>query len=456
MTQHTQQKIKKVVIVGGGSAGWLTAGLLAARHLQGKSTNQGQLEQIILLESPDINPIGVGEGTWPTMRSTLLKIGISETDLIRQCHATFKQGSMFTDWTGTSLPKNQQNDHYCHPFSLPQQYAQLNLVPHWQAALNMGSAEQPFADAVSPQSYLCQQGLGPKQHTMPEYAFVANYGYHLDAAKFAQLLKTHCVEKLGVTHLLDHVTHVNGDLECDIESLTTKNNGNITADLFIDCSGLTSLLIGKHYQMPFIDAKQTLFNDSALVVQVPYDQEDAPIASHTRSTAQSAGWIWDIGLSSRRGIGYVYSSAHQNDDKAEQTLLNYLSQSIGDKAASLSIRKIPINPGYRKTFWHHNCVAVGLSAGFLEPLEASALVMIELAANQISEQLPANRQVMDILAKRFNDKFEYRWQRIIDFLKLHYVLSQRTDSDYWHDNRQSSTVPDSLQALLSLWRYQSP
>ena len=285
---------------------------------------------------------------------------------------------------------------------------------------------------------------------------MANYGYHLDAAKFAQLLKTHCVEKLGVTHLLDHVTHINGAVDGDIESLTTKNNGNIAADLFIDCSGLTSLLIGKHYQVPFVDAKQTLFNDSALVVQVPYDQENAPIASHTRSTAQSAGWIWDIGLSSRRGVGYVYSSAHQNDNEAEQTLLNYLSQSIGDKATSLPIRKIPINPAYRKTFWHHNCVAVGLSAGFLEPLEASALVMIELAANQISEQLPANCQVMDILAKRFNDKFEYRWQRIIDFLKLHYVLSQRTDSDYWHDNRQSSTVPDSLQTLLSLWRYQSP
>jgi len=202
--------------------------------------------------------------------------------------------------------------------------------------------------------------------------------------------------------------------------------------------------------------KDILFIDTALAVQIPYDSADSSIASHTISTAQESGWIWDIGLRTRRGVGHVYSSKHSSQERAEQLLRDYLAESIGDKAKDLSFRKIDINPGVREKFRVNNCVAVGMSAGFLEPLEASALVMIELACASISEQLPANRETMDIVAKSYNDKFQYNWDRVIDFLKLHYVASKRADSAFWRDNRDPETIPESLQELMSLWQHRSP
>jgi len=190
-------------------------------------------------------------------------------------------------------------------------------------------------------------------------------------------------------------------------------------------------------------------------VQVPYAGESAPIASQTISTATAAGWIWDIGLPTRRGVGHVYSSAHMDEETAEQQLRDYIANDCLS-ADELPIRKISFRAGHREKLWHRNCVAVGMAAGFLEPLEASALVLVELSANMISHEMPANRHVMDITAQRFNERFLYRWDRIIDFLKLHYVLSRRTDSDYWMDNRSLDTVPDRLQLLLELWRFQPP
>jgi len=206
-----------------------------------------------------------------------------------------------------------------------------------------------------------------------------------------------------------------------------------------------------------VTKKQFLFNDSALAVQVPYQQADEPIQSCTLSTAQSAGWIWDIGLPTRRGVGHVYSSAHNSEDGAKTELLNYIATTASEQiAADASIRKITFDPGHREKFWHRNCVAIGMASGFIEPLEASALVLVELSAAMIADQLPANRQMMDLVAKRFNDKFLYRWDRIIDFLKLHYVLTRRRDSEYWIHNCETSSIPDSLQELLDIWQYQSP
>jgi tryptophan halogenase len=212
------------------------------------------------------------------------------------------------------------------------------------------------------------------------------------------------------------------------------------------------LLLGKTLGVPFKDCSDILLCDAALAVQVPYECSDAPMASHTISTAQSAGWIWDIGLPTRRGTGYVYSTRHTTDDQAHETLMRYL----GPQHSNLTPRKIAIRGGHREIFWKKNCVAVGLAAGFLEPLEASAIVLIELSAKLISEQMPANREVMDIVSARFNEVTGYRWGRIIDFLKLHYVLTKRRDSTFWRDNVDPATIPERLKNLIHLWKYQSP
>ncbi|MEH6551508.1 MAG: tryptophan halogenase family protein [Pseudomonadales bacterium] len=436
--------VKHIVIVGGGTAGWITAGVLAAQHC----AHPASRITVTLIESPDISPIGVGEGTWPSMRSTLQQMGISETEFIRECDASFKQGSCFSGWVTGS-----ESDRYYHPFTPPQGYSETNLAAYWQLVRDKVN----FADAVSPQSRLCDKGLAPKKISTPEYAFNANYGYHLDAGKFAIFLQKYCVEKLGVNHILDTVTAVNADDSEYLVSVTTSTQGDISGDLFVDCSGFSALLIGQHYKIPFCSKKDILFNDTALAVQIPYAKEGDPIASHTLSTAQTAGWIWDIGLPSRRGVGYVYSSAHISDEDAEIELRQYISNSsIGFDADKVSLRKLMINPGHRQKLWHKNCVAVGMASGFIEPLEASALVLVEQSAKMISEQLPATREVMEVVSKRFNDKFLYHWDSVIQFLKLHYVLSKRQDTAYWRDNRRTDTIPDSLQDLLTLWRYQAP
>lgn len=431
--------VRNVVIVGGGTAGWLTAGVIAARH-------QGRIKadtfSVTLIESPNVPIIGVGEGTWPTLRSTLEKIGVSETDLFRHCDAAFKQGAKFAGWTTGAA-----DDAYYHPLMLPQGFTQVNLAPHWLA----GSNGQSFCDAVTPQGALCDDGLAPKMITTPEYQAVANYAYHLDAGKFAPFLQKHCTSKLGVRHVLADVQTVNQRENGDIESVTTQQAGVIAGDLFVDCTGFRSLLLGGALGVPFKDCNDVLFCDTALAMQVPYDTPDAPMASHTISTAHSAGWTWDIGLPTRRGTGYVYSSRHISDDEAEAELRRY----VGPAAKGLTPRKISIRSGHRETFWKNNVVAVGLAAGFLEPLESSAIVLIELSAKLIAEQMPANRGVMDIIAARFNDVNQYRWGRIIDFLKLHYVLTRRPEK-FWQDNLDPASIPARLQNLLHLWKYQPP
>ena len=431
--------IRNIIVVGGGTAGWLTAASIAARH----KSRQHHGFTVTLIESPTIPIIGVGEGTWPTMRTTLRRIGVSETDFFRHCDASFKQGAQFARWT-TGAP----DDAYYHPLMLPQSFGQVNLAPHWLADDASGS----FCDAVTPQGRVCDAGLAPKTIATPEYDAVANYAYHLDAGKFSNFLQRHCCDTLGVRHVLADVEEVLLHDDGDIRAVRTTQAGEIAGDLFVDCTGMAALLIGKALGVPFKSCADTLFCDTALAIQVPHDHPDAPIASHTISTAQSAGWIWDIGLPTRRGVGHVFSSSHIDIDDAERELRAYL----GDAGRDLPVRKLDIRAGHRETFWKRNCVAVGLAAGFLEPLEASAIVLIELSAKLISEQMPACREVMDVVATRFNDTTHYRWGRIIDFLKLHYALTQRRDTDFWRDNARPETMPDRLRGLMELWQYHAP
>ncbi|HEY0332525.1 MAG TPA: tryptophan halogenase family protein [Stenotrophomonas sp.] len=435
--------IRHVVILGGGSAGWLTAGVIAADH----ATHGPDGLKVTLIESPEVATIGVGEGTWPTIRDTLRRIGVSETDFVRECDAAFKQGSQFVDWRNGA-----PDDRYYHPFALPGGYEEADLVSGWR----QHHAQAPFDYLVCAQPWLCDANKGPKQFSTPEYAAVSNYSYHLDAAKLGVFLRKHCIEKLGVRQVSDHVTEVVAHENGDIAALRTREHGDIAGDLFIDCSGQRALLIGQHYGEPIESQKHLLFNDRAIAVQVPYADAQAPIACQTISTAQAYGWIWDIGLQTRRGIGHVYSSAHGSEDEAEAALMRYIVASGGREQDVTRIPRITINPGYRRRAWRNNCVAVGLASGFLEPLEASSLVLVELAAGMISDQMPATRETMDVLAQRFNDTSLYRWERVVDFLKLHYMLSQREDSDFWRDHRRAETQPQRLRELMALWRYQPP
>ena len=433
----------KIVIVGGGSAGWLTANILAARF-----NDDGNGAHVTVIESPSVPTVGVGEGTWPSMRTTLSAIGIDEADFIRECDASLKQGTWFKDWVSIG------DRPYYHPFSLPEGFETVNLAEHWLAG---AAGERPFAEAVTPQYMVCEQARAPKQLGVPNYAYTVNYGYHLDAGKFADLLTRNATTKLGVNHVKADVCRINADEDGYITSVVTEQAGDISGDLFIDCTGFKSLLLSEHYGVPMKSQSGVLFNNAALAVQVPYEAQSTEIAATTHSTAQPNGWVWDIGLQTRRGVGHVFSEAHQTPEQTELVLDRYLKLTGRKRGLDeLSPRLLRFEPGYRERFWEKNCVAVGLSAGFIEPLEASALVLIELSAAAIADHMPHDRDTMSIVAKRFNNEFLSRWAQIIDFLKLHYVLSKREDSPYWLDNRSLETVPMTLQENLTLWRSQPP
>lgn len=422
--------ISRVVIVGGGTAGWLAACRIAAAA----KPDAAAPITVTLIESPEIATIGVGEGTWPTMRATLDRIGIGEAEFLASCDASFKHGSRFAGWA-TGLP----GDEYWHPFSPPVEGEARGVVAAWQAEGG------PFAEAVSPQPRVARLGLSPRQREMPDYAGALNYGYHLDAGKLAELLMSHATGRLGVRHVRDHVTHVERAADGDVAAVHTRAQGTFSGDLFLDCTGHAALLVG---DVGFVDRSGLLFNDRAIAVQIPVEHDSA-IAGQTDATAHAAGWIWDIGLPTRRGIGCVYSSAHMSDDEAEATLARYL----GDRPLP-GPRRLTFRSGHREKFWRGNCLAIGLSAGFLEPLEASAIVTIELSLDALLDDWPT-RETMSIVAERFNVLFRYRWDRIVEFLKLHYALSRR-EEPYWRDNRESVSIPQRLADLMALWRHRPP
>lgn len=431
-----EDKVQNIVIVGGGTAGWITAGLLAARHKNGADNGVS----ITVIESPDIPTIGVGEGTWPTIRKTLSRIGIKETEFLLACNASFKQGSRFDGWVN-----GQDDDSYHHPFELPVSQSAGDLLHAWKSF----APEKSFAEAICVQSGSILKNLAPRQRSMPDFVGAMNYAYHLDAVKMAKLLKDHIIGNLGVTYISDHVTKIVGARDADIDGVKTRDHGVIEGDLFIDCTGQASLILGQHYDVKFVDQTHILFNDRAVVTQLSV-AEDSSIKSETISTAHEAGWIWDIGLTSRRGIGCVYSSKHMSEDCAEEVLRGY-----ANGPDDLKVRHLKFKSGHRQHFWHQNCLAIGLSAGFLEPLEASAIVLVELSAERLAENLPVTRAAMRAEAKKFNEIFSYRWARIIDFLKLHYVLSQRPEP-YWQDNRNPESIPERLQGYLDIWKHRPP
>jgi len=432
---------RSILIVGGGTAGWLTAAYLA-KFLE--VADQGQLD-IKLLESPEIGIIGVGEGTFPTIRTTLKFLGIDESRFIRRTSATFKQGIRFTDWVRT--PEAGQHQHFFHPFEAPFYTEGTSLVPYW---LLQDEATRPsFAEAVTIQNRVAEAKRAPKRPDEGDFSGPLNYAYHFDAASLAQVLADRAME-LGVAHLRGLMTEVVLDEAGAIDHVVTQEHGNLKADLYVDCSGFRAELIGSALGVKFKSVRDILFTDRAIACKIPYDRPDAPLESFTIAAAHEAGWTWDIGLAGARGIGCVYSSAYISDERAAEILRDY----AGPQSEQVPNRRIPFEAGWREKQWVKNCVAVGLAGGFLEPLESTGVLMIEAAAGMIAELFPHNGPV-DAPARRFNELINARYENIVNFLKLHYCLSQRTEP-FWRDNADPASIPERLRELLEQWRYRPP
>lgn len=433
--------VRNILIVGGGSAGWLAAAYLARTLGAGDPAGP----RITLVEAPGIPTIGVGEGSFPSLRGTLAAIGIPEHRFIREAHATFKQGIRFDHWVRP--PGSAGADHYFHPFSQPSQRAGgPELLPYWL----LGEAgDVPFAEAATLQKRVADASRAPKRLTDADYLGALNYAYHFDAGRFAALLADEA-RALGVAHVAATVERVDVGDGGLISAVHTREAGALTADLYLDCTGFHAALIGGALRSPFRSLADQLFVDRALALQVPYPRADAPIASYTISTAQAAGWVWDIGLQQRRGIGHVYSSRHTDDEQAERALRAY----IGPAADGLVARRLDLRIGYRETQWIGNCVAVGLSSGFIEPLEASGLGLVEAATYLIAHLFPHDGQ-FDAAARQFNAQMRTRYERIADFVKLHYALSRRPEP-FWRDNADAASRSALLGEQLAMWRARAP
>lgn len=437
-------QVSRVVIVGGGTAGWLTATYMA-KTLTDKVTHG---VSITLIEPPGSSPVGVGEGCWPTLRNTLAHLGISENRFMQECQATFSQGTRFEKWRGHATIYD--DDFFYHLFDAPGLNWPQSPVPFWLSHL----ARDPhaYADSVSIQQQVCEASLAPKQITTPEFQGHLNYGYHVDAGKFAEMLCHIGSYEMGVTHVQADITRVHQNSAGDITHIATRQAGNIAGDLFIDCSGFASRLLAQTMNVPFVDYSHILLTDRAVAMQVPYADNKEDIAPFTRAVAQSAGWIWDIGLKDRRGTGYVYRSADCSDAEAQATLRAY----AGEGARHQDVRVIPLRPGRRAKVWHNNCVAIGMSAGFIEPLESCAIMMIDDACRMLADLFPAHQEDIAQAAALYNDCFIQRWDNIVEFIKLHYVLSSREDSAFWLDNKRESSWPSGLKQKLLRWQNAPP
>ncbi|HSX57452.1 MAG TPA: tryptophan halogenase family protein, partial [Sphingomonas sp.] len=366
---------------------------------------------------------------------------VDEGELVRRCGATFKQGARFVNWrTGTG-------DQYLHAFQTADQRSGLDLLPYW---LLGAAGDRGWDEAATPQRRAADAHRAPKLPTHPDYAGPLNYAFHFDAVMLAQLLRDQSIAN-GVAHLIDTVTEVLVGEDGAIAGVRTQANGALTADLYIDCTGFRAELIGKAMGVPYRSCRDVLFCDSAMAIQVPYAAPDSPIASTTISTAQEAGWIWDIGLDHRRGVGHVYSSAHSDDARAEEMLRGF----VGPAGDDLEIRKFRFEAGYRETNWHKNCVAIGLSSGFFEPLEATGIIFSEVAAALVANLFPWGGDY-ETSARQFNRIMRRRYDRALDFIKMHYLLSERRDTDFWRDNVRPETARDSLHELLDRWRFRPP
>ncbi|EGM76796.1 Tryptophan halogenase [Rheinheimera sp. A13L] len=429
--------INRIIIVGGGTAGWLVA-----NHL-GQAMKSRPEMKITLIESPTIPTIGVGEGTVPAIRQSLRKFGISESDFIQRCNVTFKQSIKFVNW----LDKNIHGEnHYHHLFDVPVPYG-IDLAPFW---LNQHK-QTAFADLVAAQYQVVEAGLAPKAITSPEFGGLTSYAYHLDARKFADFLHEHAVKHFGINHLYGDITDIDRDVDGYITALHSPQLGLQPCDFVIDCSGFNSVLLGEKMQVKFIDRSDHLLTDVALAVQIP-TMEHSIVPPYTLATAHQAGWIWDIALTNRRGVGLVYSSSHMDEEQACLKLNRY----IGGGLENYPWRKINMRIGRREKFWHKNCVAIGLSQGFVEPLEATSILMTDFSADLLSKRFPENRAALELLEQRFNQRLLHAWEQTFDFIKLHYCISDRSDSSFWLDNRDPATIPDTLLQKIALWRHHPP
>lgn len=416
----------EIVIAGGGTAGWIAAATLA-RFL-------GDCAAITLVESDEIGTVGVGEATIPQIHNLLIGLGIDQREFLQRTNASFKLGIEFVDWlrTGTS---------YIHSFG--QVGRGVGLIPFrqlWLRARAMGEAGD-YGDysvnvaAARQHRFALSEGPGG---TTPDLA----YAYHLDATLFAAMLRDYATER-GVQRIEGRIEEAIRNPETgDIVALRLSGARQVTGSLFIDCTGFRSLLLGGALGVPFEDWSHWLPCDMALAMPTVSGPVLRP---YTQSIAHPAGWQWRIPLQHRTGNGHVFCSSFMSQDQAADLLVaNVEGQPLADP------RPIRFLTGHRREYWSHNCIGLGLAAGFMEPLESTSIHLVQSGISRLLNLLPRDLASLDAARAAFNRQSTVEWERVRDFLILHYVANERVGDPFW-DHCRTIPIPPTLQEKIDLF-----
>ncbi|MFG6486147.1 tryptophan halogenase family protein [Roseateles sp. BYS78W] len=429
---HDDQAIRRIVIVGGGTAGWMTAAPLG--QLMG-SGDHGARCEIVLIESPEIGTVGVGEATLPTIRFYNRTLQLDNAEFIRKTQASFKLGIEFKDW-------GHLGNRFFHGFGeFGPAIANRSSVMHWLRLHGHGGMDNPEAWSTATVMAMRNRFV-PPEGDVASAANAYSYAFHFDAGLYAAFLREYAMAR-GVKREEGTIVDVSvrpGD--GFVTAVTLADGRRIEGDLFIDCSGFRALLIEGVCKVGYRDWTHWLPCDSAQAV--PCDRV-SPLTPYTTSTARSAGWQWRIPLQHRTGNGHVYCSGYISDDEAGRVLMGNL-----DGAAQGEPRQLRFKTGVRKKSWDRNVVAIGLSSGFLEPLESTSIQLIMDGVGRLIELFP-DRRCDRFLADEYNRRMTQQYESIRDFIVLHYKLTQRDDSEFWRYCAAMS-IPDTLNHQIELFR----
>ncbi|MDB4888846.1 MAG: Tryptophan halogenase [Gemmatimonadetes bacterium] len=447
------EPVRRVVIVGGGSAGWMTAAYLTRAF--------GRRIDVQLVESPTVGTIGVGEATFSTIRLFFEFLGLEEKDWMPHCDATYKLAIRFVNWNA------QQTDFY-HPFQRLEVASGFTASEWWLKLM----PDAPFDRNCFVVPDLCERKLSPRfldgrvydttfekwmeRQAAPEKNVLENlrvqypYAYHFNAGLLANYLRDYAIER-GARQILDDVEEVKLRDDGAIDHLMLREHGALEGDLFIDCTGFRGLLINRALGEPFVSFAESLPCDRAIAMQIPRDTARDGINPYTTSTALSSGWVWNIPLYRRDGTGYVYSSAFTSPEDAEREFRQHLGPA-GDDAKALHIT---MRIGRNERSWVRNCVAIGLSSGFVEPLESTGIFFIQHAIEQLVTHFP-NSTFNERVITAYNTAVAQCIDGVRDFLTLHYFASSRADTPFWRATKTEIKVSDALRQRLELWKIKSP
>ena len=442
LPSNPTNQIENVVILGGGTTGWMTACYLA-KFLQGTA-------RVTLLEAPTISKIGVGEATVPNLQKVFFDyLGIPEFQWMRECNASFKTAVRFVNWRtpgpGVRSPRSIgcSPDHFYHPFGILPSVDQVPLSHYWYLRRHREQTNEAFDYACFTEPPFMDAKLAPRWF---DGRPATRYAWHFDAHLVADFLRRHGTEKLGVVHVQDEMSHVEFDDRGYVAALATKTGRRLAGDLFIDCSGFRSLLMNKALNEPFLDQNDHLLCDSAIASSVPHDDERYGIEPYTSAIAMESGWTWKIPMLGRFGSGYVYSSQFCSEDKAVQDFCRLWGLDP-DKA---HLNRIRFRVGRNRRTWVNNCVGIGLSSFFLEPLESTGIYFIYASVYQLAKHFP-DKTFNPVLRDRFNREVEAMFDDTRDFIQSHFLVSPRVDTPFWKANKDLY-ITDNLREKLETYR----